>query len=117
MEAKTFIIETIGGAAYLRPADLAEKYGLSKQTVKRRKNEIEEEITRGRYKRQAIIEDGQLMLINEPVFLDYMANRRMLMQESARKHVPPFRASDWQEYLGYSRRPIKEWKEKYESDL
>ena len=106
-ETRTFVIETHGGQVYLKMQDIAERYGLSKATVRKYKNEIASEIGK-RYSKQAVITVGNLVYINEYVWLDYLQNADKLREANARKYVEPFKASDWAQYLGYFQRPIRE---------
>lgn len=99
-------IETRGNAVYISMNDLAERYGLCKDTIRDRKKGIEAEIASGRYPDISIIEDGNKVFINELVFLDYLKNRKSLNNRTLRKHVKPFRPADWVEMLGFFNRPV-----------
>lgn len=94
------VIEYYGAAEYMSMKALAEKYGICKDTVRSRVRELEAEIGK-RYKRKHIIDDGHIKLINVFVFMDWLANRKMLMNETSRKYVEPFDAAEWAECMGF----------------
>lgn len=89
-----------GNSEYLSLDSLAEEMGLNKQTIRNRVNEIRAEIGK-RYKSLAIIDDGNIVLINRFVFIDYMTNRRKLRDKNLRKYVEPFNAAEVASYLGF----------------
>lgn len=110
---KTIIIQQIAGCSYMRQQDLAEKYGISKTTVHDRVREIMEETGYGkRYRRQSVIEDGNIVLVNEYVFLDWLSVRKLMRNSSTRKYVEAFSAGDWAEYLGTHTVSISEEKDR-----
>lgn len=74
---------------YASKGDLADMLGISKGTVQNRLEEIKSE-KRYTMKDRAVIEDGNIVRINLLVFLDYMTNRRWLMDKNLRKRVPPY---------------------------
>lgn len=80
------IIEVTRGQVYYTVAQLAELFGLSTKTVRKRKNEIAEESER--YGRYAVTGST----VNLYAFLDYDKYRKMLADRNARKSVPPFSA-------------------------
>ena len=89
-----------GNTEYLSLDSLAQEMGLAKQTIRIRVNEIRAEIGK-RYKSLAVIDDGNIVLVNRFVFIDYMANRRKLRDKNLRKHVEPFNAAEVASYLGF----------------
>lgn len=97
---KVFVIEKHGNSEYCSLDQLARDYNITKPTVRNRLNEIRGEIGR-RYARLAVIDDGNLVLVNRFVFIDYLNNRRMLKSETQRKYVEPFNATEVARYLGY----------------
>ena len=103
---KIYIIEKHGNTEYLNMDALSKKFGISKQTIRKRVREIEAEIGK-RYKKQAVINDDRIVLINIFVFMDWLQNRSKLMNKDTRKYVEAFNASDWAEYMGFYNR---EWK-------
>ena len=94
------IIIRAGNSEYLSLDSLAEEMGLNKQTIRNRVNEIRAEIGK-RYKSLAVIDDGNIVLVNRFVFIDYMTNRRKLRDKNLRKHVEPFNAAEVASYLGF----------------
>lgn len=100
-------IETKGNATFVSMKSLSERYELCMNTVRDRKKGIEEEIISGRYPSNSIINDGNLVLINEMVFLDYLSNRKLLKSKTTRKYAKPFNPTDWVEMLGFYNRPVK----------
>lgn len=100
-------MESIRGYPYKPQYQLAEELGISKGTVQNRLKEIRGEIKSGRYVKQAIIEDGNIVLINVLVFLDYMSCRQQLRSKNLRKHVPPFRPEEWTRLLGWNEKIVR----------
>ena len=99
---QTIIIHRIAGRTYMNMQDLADKYRMCKRTVRDRVREIENEIGRGkRYERQAVINDGNIVLVNELVFLDWMQVRKDVLNKSTRKYVTDFNPAAWVRYLGW----------------
>ena len=99
---QTIIIHRIAGRTYMSMQDLADKYGMCKRTVRDRVREIGNEVGRSkRYERQAIISDGNIVLINELVFLDWMQVRKDMLNKSTRKYVSDFNPGAWVRYLGW----------------
>jgi hypothetical protein len=91
--------ESIRGMPYRRKEDIAAELGISKGTVRARVLEIEAEADR--YGDLAIIRDGNIVLINTLVFLDYEKYRKQLRDKNARKYTPPFRPEDWMQACGW----------------
>lgn len=56
-------------------------------------SEIRQEIQAGRYSQCTLI-DEKPVRVSPLVFIDYMANRKMLKDKNARKYVHPFNAAD-----------------------
>lgn len=84
-------------------AGLALKYGLSKRTVQSRMKEIEAESGRGkRYARQSMINDGNIVFVNELVFLDWLSVRQRFRDTNAKKYLDPFDPGVWVKYLGWN---------------
>ena len=67
---------------------LAEEFGLNFKTVASRLKEMRE--LPERYGNYSIIDDGNLVLVYRPAFIDYMRYRRRLMDTNLRKHVEPY---------------------------
>lgn len=107
MNNRVFTIETYGSTPYVKMDDLSFRYKISKTTVRSRVKEMQE-LAGDRYKKIAFIEDGNIVLVNEFAFLDWMSIRKRWQNKNARKYVDPFRPSDWVEYCGYASRPIRE---------
>ena len=70
--------------------DLAESFGMSKQTVTSRIKEIEEEVKNGRYGPHSVIHDVGYVAVNPMVFADYLTYRPRLRNKNLRKSVPPY---------------------------
>lgn len=96
--------ETIRGSVYKPKQQIAEELHISKSTVYARMKEIEQEISRGRYEEGSIISDGNIVLVNMLVFLDYLNYRKFLREKNARKQVPPFRPEKWVRIQGWNDR-------------
>lgn len=101
-------METIRGYPYMPKQQLADEFHISKSTVFSRMKEIEKEIQSGRYSDYAIINDGNIVLVNVLVFIDYMTYRRRLKEKNARKYVPEFNPSEIKKIIGWENRLIKE---------
>lgn len=112
---KIYVIEKYGNTEYLSMDALGNKYGLSKQVIRKRVREIETEIG-NRYSRNAVITDGKIVLINVFVFLDWLSNRKLLKDSNAKKYVKPFNAAEWAAYMGYYQTIRKEDEESEEGD-
>ncbi len=106
---RIFIYETVGGQTFKKIGDLAKQYGISMTTAREYRKGIEKEADR--YGKYAVINNGQLVYINEPAFLDYMANNRKLKNKNLRRYLEPFNPAVWMNYLGYFARPIYEEKD------
>ena len=76
--------ESIRGYPYMRKEQLTKEFQISAGTVRTRLFEIEDEIKTGRYNDYAIIRDGNIVLINVLVFIDYLTYRRQLLDRNAR---------------------------------
>ncbi len=104
---KGLVIQRIAGSAYMSMQDLADKYGMNKRTVQNRVREINEERGAGkRYELPAVISDGNIVLVNEFVFLDWLSIRKNWMDKNARKYVQPFDPAVWARYLGWYDIPV-----------
>lgn len=100
--------ESIRGYPYMHKDQLAREFNISKATVHNRMQEIQKEVTAGRYNDYAIIQDGKLVLINVLVFVDYLKYRRMLQDKNARKSVPEFHPEKLVQIMGWSNRTVLE---------
>lgn len=98
---KLCVIEMHGGAVYATIKALSEKYGMCRATVRKRVTELESEVGRRYDKTMSILDDGHTKLVNEFVFLDWLANRNKLQDSNARRYVEPFSASAWSRYMGF----------------
>lgn len=70
--------------------ELSRCFGISRQTVYDRINEIEQEVAAKRYGPHSIMRDVGLVLINPLVFTDYMVYRSRLKNKNLRKTVPAY---------------------------
>ena len=91
--------ESIRGYPYMRKEQLTKEFQISAGTVRTRLFEIEDEIKTGRYNDYAIIRDGNIVLINVLVFIDYLTYRRQLLDRNARKYAPAFQKSPHKDNL------------------
>lgn len=101
-------VESIRGYGYMTMRQLAEEFKYCIPTVRKRINEIQEEIRQGRYIPQSVL-TGTDTRVNVYVFIDYMTWRNDLMNKNARKHVPPFTdavARSIAGTCGYFQRPV-----------
>ena len=98
--------ETIRGTVYKPKCQIPHEFGLSKSTVDERVKEIREEIKIGRYDDRSIMDDGNIVLVNVLVFMDYIKYRRQLKEKNARKHVPEFQPEKWVWISGWNDRII-----------
>lgn len=103
---KIMYAETIRGYPYMPKKRIAEEFGISKSTVYVRMKEIDEEIKSGRYNEFAIIEDGNIVLINVLVFIDFLTYRSRLKEKNMRKYVPEFRPDKIIRMLGWNDRLV-----------
>ena len=101
-------IESIRGYPYMPKQQLADEFHISKSTVYLRMKEIETEIQNGRYSDYAIIDDGNIVLVNVLVFIDYMTYRRRLKEKNARKYVPDFNPTEIKKVIGWEDKLVKE---------
>lgn len=108
MQEQLMYVESIRGYPYETKERLADEFHCSKGTIRNRVKEIEEEIKKGRYNDYAIIRDGQILLINTIVFIDYLKYRKMLLDKNARKYVPEFKPELVVRTLGWSNRIVVE---------
>lgn len=108
MQEQLMYVESIRGYPYETKERLADEFHCSKGTIRNRVKEIEEEIKKGRYNDYAIIRDGQILLINVPVFMDFLKWRHMLRDKNARKHAPEYRPELAVQALGWSNRIVVE---------
>lgn len=69
---------------------LAECFGMSKQTVTSRITEIEEEMKSGRYGPHSVVRDVGYVAASPMVFADYLTYRKRLRNKNLRKNVPPY---------------------------
>ena len=100
--------ESIRGYPYMRKEQLADEFQISVGTVRTRLFEIEDEIKKGRYNDYAVIRDGNIVLINVLVFIDYMTYRRQLLDCNTRKYTPAFHPEKLIQTIGWSNRIIAE---------
>lgn len=98
--------ESIRGYPYMKKETLAEEMHICKGTVVNRLREIENEIMNGRYSDYAIIQDGNILLINVLVFIDFLTYRKRLLNKNLRKNVPPFRPDIIARDIGWNNRVI-----------
>lgn len=99
---------SVTGFPYRKKGDLAEELGISKSTVYERMREIEGQIGK-RYGPYAVIQDGQISMVNVLVFLDWMKYRRQLMDKNMAKYVPAFEARKVAEQMGWDMTRIREF--------
>ncbi|MDO4308375.1 MAG: hypothetical protein Q4C77_16260 [Eubacteriales bacterium] len=100
-------IESIRGYPYMPKQQLAEEFHVSKSTVFARLKEIETEIQGGRYSDYAIINDGNIVLVNVLVFIDYLTYRQKLRGKNTRKYVPAFNPAEITKIIGWENRPVR----------
>ena len=100
--------ESIRGYPYMKKEQLAKEFQISTGTVRTRLFEIENQIKNGRYSDYAIIRDGNIVLINVLVFIDYLTYRRQLLDSNARKYAPAFHPEKLVQMIGWSNRAVVE---------
>lgn len=100
-------IESIRGYPYMQKQQLSNEFHIGKTTVYSRLKEIEEEIQNGRYSDYAIINDGNIVLVNVLVFIDYMTYRRRLREKNTRKYVPMFNPAEIAKIIGWENKPVR----------
>ena len=100
--------ESIRGYPYMRIVQLAKEFQIGTGTVRTRLLEIEDEIKTGRYNDYAVIRDGNIILINVLVFIDYMTYRQQLLDRNARKYTPAFHPEKLVQMIGWSNRAVME---------
>ena len=100
-QPELFTYMTVDEIKWLSYDRLAESYGLCKATVRSRVKEIRQQLGKGkRYPAQSVIDDGNLILVNEYVFLDWLSVRTMMQDGELQKHVEPFRVDPWANLAG-----------------
>lgn len=107
--------ESIRGYPYMRKEQLAKEFQIGAGTVRTRLLEIEGEIKTGRYNDYAVIRDGNIILINVLVFIDYMTYRQQLLDRNARKYTPAFHPEKLVQMIGWSNRAVMEGDTKNEA--
>ena len=105
---KMVYTESIRGYPYMRKEQLAKEFQIGTGTVRTRLLEIENEIKTGRYNDYAVIRDGNIILINVLVFIDYLTYRRQLLDSNARKYTPAFHPEKLVQMIGWSNRAVVE---------
>lgn len=100
--------ESIRGYPYMKKEQLAKEFQISVGTVRTRLFEIENEIKTGRYNDYAVIRDGNILLINVLVFIDYLTYRQQLLDRNARKYTPAFHPEKLIQTIGWSNRVVME---------
>ena len=88
----------------MRKEGIAKEFHISKGTVVNRMREIEKEIELGRYGAHTLIQDGNIVLINVLVFLDFLTYRQRLLNKNLRKSVPEYRPDVVMREMGWSNR-------------
>lgn len=99
--------ESIRGYPYMPKDKIAQEFSLSKSTVQNRVREIEQQIKAGRYSDYAVIRDGNILLVNVLVFIDYLEYRKMLNDKNAKKQVPDFQPEKIVHILGWNNRIVR----------
>ena len=100
--------ESIRGYPYMPKDKIAQEFSISKATVQNRVKEIEGQIKEGRYSDYAVIRDGNILLVNVLVLMDYMEYRKMLNDRNAKKYVPDFQPEKIVHILGWNNRIVRE---------
>lgn len=86
---------------YSRQTELAERYGICRNTARSRIHEIQAEMGAGkRYSDGDVITDANLVLVNEFAFLDWLNVRSRWLNPNTRKYVEPFDPSWWAHRTG-----------------
>lgn len=98
----------VSGYPYRTKMAIAEELGISRSTVYERMREIEGEIGK-RYGAYALIHDGNIVLVNVLVFLDWLKYRRQLMDKNMRKYVPEYSARKVAEAMGWDMTTIRDF--------
>ncbi len=115
-DGRIFVYQRYGGCNYLTMSQLAERFGnVTKQTVRSRIRGLQAEIGK-RYSDNVIIQDGKLVLVNQYAYLDYMKNRAMLKDKTARKYLKPYSPAEWARAMGHTAIDVKEIKNEEEKE-
>lgn len=101
-------MEDIRKCPYKTQQWIVSEIGIGRTTVYERLKEIEKEIEKGRYSRYSVVRDGNLVLVNVLVFIDYLTYRGSLREKNARKHVPPFDPAEVMEACGWNNKIVRE---------
>ena len=97
-----FVKEIIGGKVYMSMQNLADKYGITKRTVRDRVREIEAESGKGkRYSSKSIISDGNIVLVNELIFLDWLSVRQLKKNKATNREIPAYDPIEWAYQCGW----------------
>lgn len=78
---------------FMTAEQLSEYEGMTGSHYRQIFNEIEEQISGGRYPRAAL-SDGKPRSVNYYVYRDYIANRKRLKNKNLRKMVKPFNPAE-----------------------
>lgn len=90
------------GIPYLQKNDLVTFTGLSRTTVKTRVDEIEALSGKGqRYNEFSVLRDGNVVMVNVLVMVDYLKYRADLRDSIAKFSVPPFDPSKIMSIMGW----------------
>lgn len=73
---------------YLTQIELGKEFSMSRKTVASRLKEIR--ALKDRYGTRCIIDDGNIVLVYVPAFVDYMYNRQRLRDKNLAKYVDPY---------------------------
>lgn len=98
----------VTGYPYRTKTTLAAELGISRSTVYDRMREIEGQIGK-RYGAYALIHDGNIVLVNVLVFLDWLKYRRQLTDKNMAKYVPAFSPKKVAEQMGWDMTKIREY--------
>lgn len=116
MDGRIYVYQRYGGCNYFTISQLAEQFGnVSRQTVRIRVKGLQEEIGK-RYADNVIIQDGKLILVNQYAYLDFLKNRTMLRDKTARKYLKPYNPAEWARAMGHTAVDVKEVKDEEEKD-
>lgn len=75
---------------YASTTELRKAYGIGRTCMYGIRREMEEEVRRGRYPADTVLDVGGRARINKAAFRDYMMHRRALKGKNTRKYVPDY---------------------------
>lgn len=98
-------VESIAGIPYVTQKELCSRHELCINTVRSRVREMSAQIGQ-RYPEQILIEDGNIVLVNDLAFMDWLSVRKRALNKNTASDLKPFDPALWMRLCGWSNRPV-----------